>query len=283
MDTQYVRVENWSSDIDNVVKVILDYPSKRNCLSKNVMIELTKIINNINKADNYNNIKVIILTHEINNDDNKNKVFSSGHDLNEIYNNINNKQEIEEIFKICNKLMITVHESPIPIISMINGICTAAGFELVLASDIIICTKQSKFMTPGVNLGLFCHTPSVQLSRNLFSNKHAMQILLTGDWIDAQTAFRMGIVNFICNDIDQLLNKTKDIALKICSKSKAVIAFGKKSYQTHSKEKELLDAYKIASKNMIENLINYPDAKEGISAFLNKRKPEWSNLSPSKL
>ena len=93
----------------------------------------------------------------------------------------------------------------------------------------------------------------------------------------------MGFVNFICDNIDELQSKTKEIALKICSKSKAVVAFGKRSYQTHSIEKELKDAYKIASKNMIDNLMNYSDAEEGISAFLNKRKANWSNKGPSKL
>ena len=273
MSTQFVRIEKWTS---NILSVVIDYPSKRNCLSKDVMLELIKVIEDINQDEN---VKVVVLTHDIK----QTKVFSSGHDLNEMYNNINNKQELHQLFNTCNKLMTTVHESPVPIICMINGIATAAGLELALSCDMIISTNNSKFMTPGVNLGVFCHTPSVQPLRNLHSNKHAMQILLTGDWIDAPTAFRMGFVNFICDDIDELLSKTKEIALKICTKSKAVIGFGKKSYQTHSIEKDLSDAYKIASKNMIDNLTNYSDAKEGISAFLNKRKPNWSNKAPSKL
>eukprot|EP00483_Globobulimina_turgida_P002875 UN02880 len=104
-----------------------------------------------------------------------------------------------------------------------------------------------------------------------------MQMLLTGDYIDAQTAFRMGIVNFVCKDIHQLHNKTQQTALKICSKSKSVVAFGKQSYLNHSKEKYLKDAYKIASKNMVDNSMNFADAKEGINAFLTKRKPNWSH------
>eukprot|EP01084_Bolivina_argentea_P011336 21186_1 len=221
-------------------------------------------------------IKVIVLTHRLK----QSNVFSSGHDLNEMYNNINNKQELEKIFKICNKLMTTINNSSIPIISMINGYCTAAGFELALACDLIICSNNSKFQTPGVNIGIFCHTPSVQLSRNVYSNKHAMQLLLTGDYINAQTAYRMGIVNIVCDTVDELYNKTQEIALKICSKSKAVIAFGKQSYLKHSKEKHIKDAYKIASENMINNLMNYSDAKEGINAFLTKRKPNWNHQSP---
>ena len=167
MTTQFATIEKWSSEIWSV---ILDYPSKRNCLSKDGMLELIKLIEDINKNED---VKVIVLTHDVK----QTKVFSSGHDLKEIYNIRNNKQELQELFKTCNKLMTTIHESPIPIICMINGMCTAAGFELALSCDMIICTANSKYMTPGVNLGLFCHTPSVQLSRNLYSNKHAMQIL----------------------------------------------------------------------------------------------------------
>ena len=240
------------------------------------MIGLTQMINDIN---NDNSAKVIVLTHDIE----TTKVFSSGHDLNEMYRNINNKPALVELFKVCNTLMMTVHHSSIPIIAMVNGICTAAGCELVLSCDMVMCTKASSFQTPGVHIGTFCHTPSVQLSRAVYSKKHSMQLLLTGDPVDAQTAHRMGFVNFVCDDVNALLAKTEDIALKICTKSKSVVAFGKESYLKHSKEKYLQDAYKIASKNMVDNLMNYADSKEGISAFLNKRTPNWTNVTPSKL
>eukprot|EP01084_Bolivina_argentea_P011337 21188_1 len=132
MQTKFISVIKWSATHSDIMKVILDYSIKRNCLSKAVMLELTSIINNINKMSD---IKVIVLTHRLK----QSNVFSSGHDLNEMYNNINNKQELEKIFKICNKLMTTINNSSIPIISMINGYCTAAGFELALACDLIIC------------------------------------------------------------------------------------------------------------------------------------------------
>merc|ERR1712154_738784 len=107
------------------------------------------------------------------------------------------------------------------------------------------------------------------------------QMLLTADCIDADTAFRMGMVNYVCDDVDALERKTEEIALKICSKSKSVVSFGKRSYLKHSKEKDLHDKYRIASRNMVDNLMNYSDAKEGISAFLNKRKPQWSHDGPT--
>merc|ERR1712154_79345 len=140
----------------------------------------------------------------------------------------NDKEKLQNIFDICTKLMLTVRESPIPIIAMTHGWAAAAGLQLSAASDIIISTQNCQFATPGVNIGLFCSTPAVELSRCV-GKKIAMEMLLTGDPINAQRAYDVGLINHVISsdDLDELNKKTEEVAMKIVSKSKPVVSLGK--------------------------------------------------------
>lgn len=208
-------------------------------------------------------------------------VFSSGHNLKEILTatNASNGAMIEEILNTCHSLMSFIHSSSIPTIAMIDGYASAAGLQLACACDLSIATETSKFQLPGVNIGLFCHTPAVEVL-NCIGKKHAMQLLLTGEEMNATQALRIGLINYIVLNDKQLYDKTLQIALKIASKSKAVISLGKKCINEQMARKECLsDAYAIANKYMMFNILHVDDAKEGMQAFLQKRSPIWTKTT----
>ena len=162
---------------------------------------------------------------------------------------------------------------PKPVIAEINGVATAAGCQLVASCDLAISSNSSKFATPGVNIGLFCSTPMVALSRNV-NKKEAMKMLLTGDMINAQEAKRMSLINDEVPE-ENLTESVMNLAKKIANKSSTTIKIGKEAfYKQHNLN--VSDAYKYTSKVMAENALN-EDAKEGISSFLEKRDPNWSN------
>merc|ERR1712129_72268 len=179
-------------------------------------------------------------------------------------------------FETCTNLMMTVRDSPIPIISMVHGWASAAGLQLAAASDMIISTQTCQFATPGVNIGLFCSTPAVELSRCV-GNKIAMEVLLTGDPINATRAHQIGLINHLMDndDMETLYAKTAEIAMKIVSKSKPVIALGKAGFNAQI-GMDLQTAHKTAGCNMVNNL-TLPDAAEGIASFLEKRHPSWTH------
>ena len=159
-----------------------------------------------------------------------------------------------------------------PVIAEVNGFATAAGCQLVSSCDLAYACSNSKFATPGVNIGLFCSTPMVALSR-VVKNKHSMEMLLTGDFIDADKAKNIGLINNYFSE-GSLVNETKEIALKIANKSSQTVKIGKKAFYNQA-EMKTVDAYKYASEIMIENMMNQ-DSEEGIAAFLEKRNPNWS-------
>ena len=162
---------------------------------------------------------------------------------------------------------------PKPVIAEVNGVATAAGCQLVASCDLAFASDSSKFATPGVNIGLFCSTPMVALSRNV-SKKEAMKMLLTGDWVSAQEAKRISLINDHFPE-DQLKEAVIKIASKISAKSQIAVKIGKQaSYDQY--EMSLSDAYVFTSRVMTENSLKN-DAKEGISAFLDKRNPNWSD------
>jgi enoyl-CoA hydratase/carnithine racemase len=169
--------------------------------------------------------------------------------------------------------MELIINSPRPIIAEVSGVATAAGCQLVSSCDLAISSESSKFATPGVNLGLFCSTPMVALSR-VVKNKHAMEMLLTGDFIDANKAKEIGLINNYFNEKD-LTDKVMELANKIASKSTMTVSMGKKAFYAQ-KELDLSKAYELTSKVMVENLLK-DDAVEGINAFFEKRPPEWKN------
>ena len=159
-----------------------------------------------------------------------------------------------------------------PIIAEVNGVATAAGCQLVASCDLAYASDSSKFATPGVNIGLFCSTPMVALSR-VVKNKHAMEMLLMGDFIKADKAKSIGLINNFFKQED-LTNEVNFIANKISNKSSLTLKIGKKSFYDQA-EMNIIDAYKYASKVMIKNMME-TDSEEGINAFIEKRQPNWN-------
>ena len=167
--------------------------------------------------------------------------------------------------------MMNITQNPKPIIAAIDGIATAAGCQLIASCDLAYASDRAKFATPGVNIGLFCSTPMVALSRSV-SKKSAMEMLLTGDLIDAKNACKIGLINNFYNS-DELMKKVFEQADKISSKSMKTLKIGKNAFYKQ-REMSLEDAYNYTSTVMIENMLE-KDSEEGINAFLEKRKPIW--------
>ena len=250
---------------DSILKITLNNPSQQNTLSLQFINDLKKIFEN---ADSNDEIKVIILS-------SSGKVFSAGHNLKEIKSHRQDKDQGLQFFKdlinSCSDLMLKIIHNSKPVIAEVNGIATAAGCQLVASCDLAYASQVSKFATPGVNIGLFCSTPMVALSR-VVKNKHSMEMLLTGDFIDADKAKSIGLINNYFSE-DELVNKTREMAIKITNKSSQTVKIGKKAFYNQT-EMTISDAYKYASEIMIENMMNQ-DSEEGIAAFLEKRTPNW--------
>ena len=251
---------------DSILKITLNNPSQQNTLSLDFINDLKKIID---KADKNDEVKVIILS-------SSGKVFSAGHNLKEIKSHREDKDQGLQFFTTlinsCSDLMIKIINNSKPIIAEVSGIATAAGCQLVASCDLAYASENSKFATPGVNIGLFCSTPMVALSR-VVKSKHSMEMLLTGDFIDANKAKNIGLINNYFSE-DSLVDEIRQMANKIANKSSQTVKIGKKAFYNQAQMKTD-DAYKYASEIMIENMMNQ-ESEEGISAFLEKREPNWS-------
>ena len=245
----------------------LNNPQSKNALSEDM---ISALINCIDSASNDHSIKVIIIAASGN-------VFCAGHDLKEITEARDSQDGgnlyFKGLFDSCSSLMQLIINTPKPIIAQVDGVSTAAGCQLVASCDLAIASDVSKFATPGVNIGLFCSTPMVALSRNVHK-KNAMEMLLTGDMIDCKKAKEIGLINEYVSP-DNLSDSVLHLAEKIASKSPRTIATGKKAFYKQA-EMSLADAYEYTSEVMKENLLR-SDAKEGINAFLEKRTPKWDD------
>jgi len=201
--------------------------------------------------------------------------FSSGHDLKEMTAHRasadGGKAAFAKIFAQCSRLMQTIVRHPNPVIARVQGIATAAGCQLVASCDLAVASSVARFATPGVNIGLFCSTPMVALSRNV-SRKHAMEMLLTGDMISANQAYHMGLVNRVVAP-ETLDAETAALATQIASKPRATVKIGKEAFYRQL-EMPLSEAYDYASQVMTENML-HAEANEGICAFVEKRDPKW--------
>ena len=263
MDTDILLQETTATGIR---RLTLNDGARRNALSMTLMTELRTAIENAG-ADGA--VRVIVIAAN-------GPAFSAGHDLKEIRaareSDDGGKQAFEGMMKLCSSLMQAIVNCPKPVIAEVAGVATAAGCQLVASCDLAIATDSSRFATPGVNIGLFCSTPMVALSRNV-SNKHAMEMLLTGDMIDAQRAATIGLINKAVPS-GELRNTVDELAKKIASKSAKVLAIGKRAFYAQG-EKALADAYDFTSDVMVKNLM-IAQAEEGIGAFLDKRKPDWN-------
>ena len=251
---------------DGILKITFNNPSQQNTLSLQFISDLKKIILN---ADNNDEVKVIILS-------SLGKVFSAGHNLKEIKSHRKDKDQGLQFFTTlinsCSDLMLKIINNSKPVIAEVNGIATAAGCQLVASCDLAYASDNSKFATPGVNIGLFCSTPMVALSR-VVNNKHSMEMLLTGDFINVDKAKSIGLINNYFSE-DKLVNETREMAVRIANKSSQTLKIGKKAFYNQT-EMKISDAYKYASEIMIKNMMNQ-DSEEGIAAFLEKREPNWS-------
>ena len=247
---------------NGISRIKLNDPETYNALS-------TKTLNSLIKAfkifNDDKSTKVIII-------EGLGKGFSAGHNLKEI-KSLKGKNNYNKLFSLCSKLMISIINNNKPVIAKIHGAAYAAGCQLVATCDLAISTKDSIFATPGVNMGLFCSTPMVALSRNV-SRKKIMKMLLTGESITAQYAKEIGLINDFCEN-SNLEQEVLKLAVKIASKSTRVVKIGKKAFYKQI-EMPLDKAYKHTSKVMAENMMAL-DAQEGISAFIEKRKANWKN------
>ena len=259
---------------------------------KNIPHIITQRSNNgifrikLNESNNYNALsskmlKSLIYVFKHLNNDHKTKVviieglgkgFSAGHDLKEV-RSLKNKSEYQKLFNLCSKLMMEIIDAKHPVIAKVHGAAFAAGCQLVASCDLAVSTDDAIFATPGVNIGLFCSTPMVAVSRKV-SRKRMMKMLLTGDHIDAKYAKEIGLINDYY-PAQKLEDKVLKLAEKIASKSSVLIKIGKKAFYKQL-EMPLKKAYKYTSQVMTMNMMT-SDAKEGIAAFIEKRKPSWKN------
>ena len=256
MNTKIVKINK------DIARVIIDEPKTYNSLSFKNLNDLIRIFK---KLDKDQKIKVIIL-------EGAGKGFSAGHNLNEV-KGLKKREKYQKLFNLCSKLMLQIVEGRKPVIAKVHGAAYAAGCQLVASCDLAYSTNDALFATPGVNIGLFCSTPMVAVSRKI-SRKRMMEMLLTGDPISAKYAKEIGLINDHYSP-KSLNKKVLDIAKKISSKSNLTIKIGKKGFYKQL-EMPLNKAYDYTSKMMTLNMSSY-DAKEGISAFIEKRNPSWKN------
>jgi len=250
------------SAVDGISRIKLNTPKNYNALSSVTLESLISIFRNLN---NDNKTKVIII-------EGAGKGFSAGHDLEEI-RSLKKRTKYKKLFNLCSKLMLEIIEGRKPVIAKVHGAAFAAGCQLVASCDLAISSDDAKFATPGVNIGLFCSTPMVAVSRKV-SRKKTMKMLLTGEPISANYAKEIGLINDYF-PISKLEEEVLKLAKKIASKSDITIKIGKKAFYKQL-EMPLSKAYKYTSKIMTQNAMEL-DAKEGISAFLEKRKPNWKS------
>jgi enoyl-CoA hydratase/carnithine racemase len=248
-----------------VLRLTLNRPSARNALSEGLMGALQDALD---RAAADKSVRVIVIAAD-------SPAFSSGHDLKEMTARRKDadggKAAFAALFAQCSRLMQTIVRHPKPVIAQIQGIATAAGCQLVASCDLAVASSTARFATPGVNIGLFCSTPMVALSRNV-SRKHAMEMLLTVEMITAERARAIGLINSVVEP-DLLVEETMRLAQLIASKPRATVKIGKEAFYRQL-EMGLSDAYDYASRVMTENMLA-AEAAEGIGAFVEKREPEW--------
>ena len=254
-------------DKNGIFRLTLNSQHNHNALSEEMMLNIQTALD---ESINNKKIRVIIVSAD-------GPTFSSGHDLKELTEGRQNpdkgKNYFTTIMKKCSKLMQSIVNNPKPVIAEVNGTATAAGCQLVASCDLAYASKTATFATPGVNIGLFCSTPMVAVSRNA-SNKHSMEMLLTGDLISATKAEKIGLINKVVDE-SLLKKETMETAQKISKKSAITLKIGKEAFYKQI-DMTLSEAYDYASDVMVQNMLKL-DAEEGINAFINKRTPSWKD------
>ena len=246
----------------NITSIIISESKTYNALSFKNLKDLIKAFK---KLDNDKNVKVIII-------EGSGKGFSAGHNLKEV-RDLKIRIKYQKLFNLCSKLMLQIVEGKKPVIAKVHGAAFAAGCQLVASCDLAYSTNDAIFATPGVNIGLFCSTPMVAVSRKV-NRKRMMKMLLTGDPIKAKYAKEIGLINDHFSKL-KLNNEVLKVAKIIASKSNLTIKIGKQAFYKQL-EMPLRKAYAYTSRMMTINMMA-KDAREGISAFLEKRTPKWKN------
>jgi enoyl-CoA hydratase/carnithine racemase len=254
-------------DGDGILRLTLNDDRRRNALSEAMLTELGTALA---EAGANPAVRVVILAAN-------GPAFCAGHDLKEMTAGRaapdRGRAYFTKVMSMCSGVMQAIVTCPKPVIAEVTGIATAAGCQLVASCDLAVAADTAQFITPGVHIGLFCSTPMVALSRNV-SNKHAMEMLLTGDMTSAARAAQIGLVNRVVA-ADALRDATMVMARKIASKSSMTLATGKRAFYAQ-REMPLAQAYDHASGVMVENMLAR-DAEEGIGAFIEKRAPQWQD------
>jgi enoyl-CoA hydratase/carnithine racemase len=252
---------------DGLLRLTLNDAARRNALSEAMLAELGAAIA---EAGEDPAVRVVVLAAN-------GPAYCAGHDLKEMTAARDapdrGRAYFTQIMARCSGVMQGIVNCPKPVIAEVTGIATAAGCQLVASCDLAVAAQTAKFSTPGVHIGLFCSTPMVALSRNT-ANKHAMEMLLTGDMIPAARAAEIGLVNHAVPD-DEVTDTTMEMARKIASKSSMTLATGKRAFYAQ-RDMPLAEAYDHASRVMVENMLAR-DAEEGIGAFMDKRAPCWQD------
>jgi len=252
---------------NGILRLTLNDVGRRNALSEAMLTELRAAFVD---AGSDSAVRVIVLAAI-------GPAFCAGHDLKEMTagraDDDGGKAYFAHVMSMCAGVMQGIVNCPKPVIAEVTGVATAAGCQLVASCDLAIAAETAQFSTPGVHIGLFCSTPMVALSRNV-ADKHAMEMLLTGDMISAARAAEMGLVNHAVAP-EALQETTMEMARKIASKSSMTLATGKCAYYAQ-REMDLADAYDYASGVMVDNMLAQ-DAQEGIGAFIAKRAPHWQD------
>ena len=250
---------------DGVAILTLDRPAQRNSLSEAMIAELHGAVDRLSID---HTVKAVVIAAN-------GPAFSAGHDLKELTARRSDvdggRAYYADMMDRCAAMMLAIMRSPKPFIAAVEGVATAAGCQLVATCDLAVAGAAARFATPGVNIGLFCSTPMVALSRNV-PRKRAMEMLLLGEMLDAQAAFDFGLINRVAPP-GGALSGALEFARIIAAKSTATVAIGKEAFYRQL-EAPIADAYAGASRVMVENMM-LRDAEEGIGAFIAKRDPVW--------
>jgi len=248
------------TDDDGVTTLTLNRPGELNALSEGMLAALQEELDAI--ADD-RSVRVVVLAAS-------GRAFCAGHNLKQMRANYTIEYQ-KELFATCTKMMLSVLRLPQPVIAKVHALATAAGCQLVATCDLAVAAQSARFATSGINVGLFCSTPGVAVGRAV-SRKHAMDLLLTGDFVSAERAAEIGLINEAVED-NLLDDAVGELARKLANKSAYALALGKKAFYEQL-EMGVTDAYALAGAEMARNMMDR-DAAEGIDAFVEKREPEW--------
>ena len=250
------------TDHDGICELMLNDPDKYNTLSREVLDTMLQTLTDI-AIDKSVHVVVIAA---------RGKAFCSGHNLKQMHANHGEAYYVR-LLADCSAMMQSIVTLPQPVIAKVQGIATAAGCQLVASCDLAIAGTTAQFSTNGINNGLFCTTPAVAVGRTV-ARKYAMEMLLTGEFIDAERASAIGLINHVVADKD-LDDAVEQLALNLSSKSQYALRLGKASFQRQI-DQPLDGAYRSASNDLVCNLMS-DDGIEGVTAFLEKREPNWNN------